>query len=40
MSGSGEVLMPPGASALTLHLAAVAQSWRAPPVIDLTVPPF
>ncbi len=34
MSGCGEVILPPGASTLTLHLAAVAQSWRAPPAID------
>ena len=40
MSGTGEVFLPPDASALTLHLAAVAQSWRAPAAIDLTVPPF
>jgi hypothetical protein len=40
MSGSGEVFLPPGARQLTLHLAAVAQSWRAPPAIDLTSPAF
>ncbi len=40
MSGSGELHIPPGATDLTLHLAAVAQSWRAPPAIDLPVPPF
>jgi hypothetical protein len=40
MSGSGEVLVPPGTPELTLHLAAVAQSWRAPRAIDLTQPGF
>jgi hypothetical protein len=40
MSGSGELHLPPGTTALTLHLAAVAQSWRAPPAIDLPVSPF
>lgn len=40
MSGSGEVFVPPGTPELTLHLAAVAQSWRAPPAIDLPIPPF
>ena len=39
MGGSGELHIPPGATALTLHLAAVAQSWRAPPAIDFLEPP-
>ncbi len=40
MSGSGELHIAPGTTALTLHLAAIAQSWRAPPAIDLPVSAF
>jgi hypothetical protein len=35
MGGGGELFVPPGMTALTLHLAAVAQRWQPPAGIDL-----
>jgi len=40
MGGSGEVFVPPQRSALTLHLAAVAQRWQPPSAIDFQLPGF
>jgi hypothetical protein len=38
MGGSGEVFLAPGAAALTLRLAAVAQRWQPPAAIDFHPP--
>jgi hypothetical protein len=35
MGAGGELFVPPGMTALTLHLAAVAQRWQPPADIDL-----